>query len=346
VLWPAAYWGGLTGTFLIGGIGALGMVISLWSNTLKVSMSATLGIFVLIFMPFALPGKAQAGPMGYLMQLMSPLMATYDFLAKILINNRALTDKSHQAGDLLVWHHLISPIAFCVVMVTLLWVIAPGLRIEAVQRWRAMWGKKVRMAAIVAGALVLGAVALQRVAVAQEGSAGASSGSEPGDGVTIELDKTLSILSQGDSLVYNSTVTNGGGTDTPSLTVALNIINLDAAGDVVDPEDWSPQRTQYIETLKPGESKSLKWRVNGIMDGDYMVYMVVIPKPHAPDVTTKAVASHGIHLTVKPFTKLNPKGILLYVLGTPIVLVLGMVYLMRRRQKSVDRGAGAPQAGM
>ena len=224
------------------------MLISLWSNTLKVSMSATLGIFVLIFMPFALPGKAQAGPMGYLLQLMSPLMATYDFLAKVLINNRALTDKSHQAGDLLVWHHLVSPVAFAVVMVALLWIAAPGLRIEATQRWRAMWGRKVRMAAIVAGALVLGAVALHQPAVAADAP-------EPGDGVTIELDKHLAVLSQGDSLIYSTTVANGAAVDTPPLTVALNIINLDAAGDVVDPEDWSPQRTQYIEDAEAGREQ-------------------------------------------------------------------------------------------
>ena len=81
------------------------------------------------------------------------------------------------------------------------------------------------------------------------------------------------------------------------------------------------------------------------MDGDYLVYMVVIPEAGTPRTSPPgAVASHGIHLTVNPFTKLNPKGILLYVLGTPIVLALGMVAVRRRRQ-SVDRG-GAPQAGM
>ena len=55
----------------------------------------------------------------------------------------------------------------------------------------------------------------------------------------------------------------------------MNIINLDAAGDVVDPEDWSPQRTQYMESLAAGKSVTLSWRVNAILDGDYLVYMVL-----------------------------------------------------------------------
>jgi hypothetical protein len=75
------------------------------------------------------------------------------------------------------------------------------------------------------------------------------------------------------------------------------------------------------------------------MDGDYMLYMVAIPKPDRPQATTQPATSTGIHLTVAPRVKLNPKGILAYVLGTPAVLILGMVYLYRRRRRATE-GAG------
>jgi hypothetical protein len=118
----------------------------------------------------------------------------------------------------------------------------------------------------------------------------------------------------------------------------MNIINLDAAGDVVDPEDWSPQRTQYVEALAPGESATHSWRVNAILDGDYLVYMVVIPEPEAADATSHPIASSGIHLTVAPFTRLNPAGVLPYVIGGPVALGLGMFLLYRFRRRQIDAG--------
>ena len=341
VLGPAVLWGALTGTILVAGIGALGMAISLWSNTLKASMSATLGVFVLIFMPFSLPGHAQTGPMGLLLQALSPLMATFNFLAKILVNNRALTDHALPVGNLLVWHHLLSPVLFSAVTVLLLWLAGPTLRIEAGDRWKSMWGKVAVVAALF-GALGFGA---PRAAQAADPAPSAEAIHEQSHPIGIVIDHNVAIMTQGDSLIYTTGITNLGNTAAPPLTVALNIINLNSQGDVVDPEDWSPQRTQYIEELAPGQSTPLKWHVNAIMDGDYMLYMVAIPKPSRPELTSQPVASTGIHLTIKPFTKLNPKGILLYVVGTPLVLAIGMVYLLRRRRASVDRG-GPPQAGM
>jgi len=107
---------------------------------------------------------------------------------------------------------------------------------------------------------------------------------------------------------------------------------------VVDPEDWSPQRTQYTEQLPAGGSATLSWRINAILDGDYMVYMVVIPQPAGREATSHPVASSGIHLTVTPFTRLNPGGVVPYAVGVPLALVLGMALVFRRRRRSIDTG--------
>jgi hypothetical protein len=138
----------------------------------------------------------------------------------------------------------------------------------------------------------------------------------------------------GEPLLFDTVVTNHGTEASPPLTVAMNIVNLETGGDVVDPEDWSPQRTQYTEAIAPGQSAKHSWRVNAILDGDYMVYMVVIPKPGGEQATSQPVASSGIHLTVTPFTRLNPAGVLPYAIGGPSVLLLGVLvlYWLRRRQ--------------
>jgi hypothetical protein len=141
-----------------------------------------------------------------------------------------------------------------------------------------------------------------------------------------------------DSIFFNTTVTNSGTAESVPLIVAMNIINLDAQGEIVDPEDWSPQRTQYIEHLAPGESTTLKWRVNALLDGDYMIYMVGLPQPGGPDATSQPIASSGIHLTVTPFTKLNPGGVLPFAIGAPIIILIIIYYVNRRRHKQIDAG--------
>jgi hypothetical protein len=138
--------------------------------------------------------------------------------------------------------------------------------------------------------------------------------------------------------VFNTVVTNGATEPARPIIVAMNIINLNRQGEVVDPEDWSPQRTQYVEPLPPGQSATLSWRVNAILDGDFMVYMVAIPAPGSPEATSQPVASSGIHLTVTPYTKLNPGGVLPYALGGPLFLGLLIVLAYRHRRRQIDTG--------
>jgi hypothetical protein len=318
---------------MVGAITALGMVISLWSNNLKTSMFAALGMFIFIFMPFALPGHASTGPMGLLMQTLSPMMAVYNFLAKILVNNRALTDYALGSSGWRVWHHMITPVIFCVAMITLLWVASPGLRIEASRSGglRALLG---RAAAFLA---LFGLLGMPGTPVsADEAAKSSTEVVDFGRDLEISIDRHHAIMPQGDSLIYKTVVTNNGATASPPLTLAMNIINLNAKGDVVDPEDWSPQRTQYVDQIPAGESSTMRWKINSIMDGDYMLYMVVIPKPNRPEATSVITTSAGIHLTIEPRVKLNPKGIVLYVVGTPLLLTVGMVYLYRRRKRATE----------
>jgi hypothetical protein len=144
-----------------------------------------------------------------------------------------------------------------------------------------------------------------------------------------------------DSIFFDTTITNQGTQESVPLIVAMNIINLDAQGEIVDPEDWSPQRTQYIENLSPGDSVVLNWRVNCILDGDYMIYMVVVPEPEDQNATSQPIASPGIHLTVTPYTKLNPGGVLPIAIGVPILILVIIYFVNRRRRKQIDADDGS-----
>ncbi len=146
------------------------------------------------------------------------------------------------------------------------------------------------------------------------------------------------MVKNGEPVFFNTVVKNNGTEQSPPLILAMNIINLDKTGDVVDPEDWSPQRTQYVDSLAAGQSTTHSWRVNTILEGDYMVYMVLIPQPGSPEATSLPVTSSGIHLTVERFVRLNPGGVVPYAVGVPIVLVLGTVLLFRFRRRRIDTG--------
>ena len=175
--------------------------------------------------------------------------------------------------------------------------------------------------------------------MAQEGASGL-----PQSTMQIGVDMEYATVKAGDHIIYKTTVKNNGTAASPGLCLAMNIVNLNAAGDIVDPEDWSPQRTQYIEGLAAGESTTHEWRVNAILDGDYLIYMVVIPEPDGQNATSLPTASSGIHLVVTPFTKLNPGGVLPYAIGGPIVLIMGIVFLYRLRRRKIDMGESGDES--
>jgi azurin len=157
--------------------------------------------------------------------------------------------------------------------------------------------------------------------------------------VEITVDAAFETVKTGDAVFFDTVVTNPHAEPSAPLILAMNIVNLDAEGDVVDPEDWSPERTQYVDQLAPGESTTLSWRVNAILAGDFMVYMVVLPEPGSAESTTQAVASSGIHLTVGQFTALNPRGVLPLILGAPIVLGVAAGLLIVNRRRETDGSA-------
>ncbi len=126
VFGQALYWGGVVGSLLAIGFTGLGMLVSFWSNSNKVSFFVSLGIYLVILLPTTWPGRAVRGFVAKFFQRMNPLEGTNELLEKILVNNRHFSDYT-------VW--LKTPEVFAAVVVAILLVYAGSrLRIDARQR--------------------------------------------------------------------------------------------------------------------------------------------------------------------------------------------------------------------
>jgi hypothetical protein len=314
------FWGAVTGTILVVGYTAVGMLVSFWSSTNKVSYFIALGIYAALLIPAELPGKS-AGAAGQFLQWINPMAAVNHFLSKHLVNYRSFAE---------FWTWLITSVVMAVVSMAVLMLVGGGLRLEPGRRSK-LWARIGRAfgATMLIGMMVV-SLLLASPVLAQEESP-----------LTITVDTDARHVKTGDSVEFSTTITNNAGEASPPLIVAMNVINLDATGDVVDPEDWSPQRTQYIDGIGPGDSATQKWIINTILEGDFMVYMVLIPEPESAETTSHPVTSGGIHLTVDPFTRLNPGGVLPFAIGGPILLLVITYFVYRRRRQQIDMGGSS-----
>jgi ABC-2 type transport system permease protein len=126
VLGPALFWGLSLGSVMAVAYTGLGMVVSFWCTTNRTSLFVSLTLYLLTFLPTQLPGQAQKGLVGKLVQRANPMEATNEFLEKILVNNRTL-------AEFRSW--LVSPIVVAAALLGLLLLYAgPRLRLEARRR--------------------------------------------------------------------------------------------------------------------------------------------------------------------------------------------------------------------
>ena len=331
VLGSALLWGALVSALLTPAFTALGMIVSFWCNSNKTSFFVSLGIFLVVVLMGQVIGTTKTGVVGQLLLLINPLPSGFDFLSRML----ALPQLPSQVGTLQMtispWRLLQSPAVFAVAVVGLLfYYFGPRLTIEE-ETMIKLWSKLRRTIGLAMIAyLVLFAGPTPARALPQ---APAQAGNLQ---LSISLDSKAAKT--GDTITFDTVVTNTGTEQSPPIILAMNIINLNKKGDVVDPEDWSPQRTQYIDSLATNESATSSWEVNTVLDGNFMVYVVAIPQPQSAEASSQVVASSGLHLTVAKFASLNPSGILPFVIGVPAVLLIAIFLLFRLRRRQIDAG--------
>lgn len=323
ILTLTLFWGGILGTLLAAGMTGMAMIVSAWSSSNKVSLAINMSIFIIFLLPSQFKGAAQKGAVGKFVQWVNPIAATDEFTEKLIVNLRTL-------DEYFAW--FLSPLVFTVLVLgVLFFVVGPNLRLEGgmanpYRRRRGRVG-----AATVATGLLLVVAALPTMAAAPPPSA---AGQPP---LQISVNMEYKQADAGDKFDFETVVTNPGSQKASDVVVALNIVNL-SKGEAVDPEDWSPERTQYIEELEPGQSTTLGWKVHSVFGGKYLVYLAVISKPAGATATTRPVASSAIHLTVKPVARVNPGGMLPLALVTTGGLSVGAFGLRWLRRRGVDTG--------
>src|SRR5215211_326542 len=333
--WLALLLVSILGSVLMVIFAGFGLLVSIYSNSNRTSLSVSLVVLLLTLVETQLPSGGQTGNVGYLFKRINPIEATLQVTEKVLVNNRTITEMNNPLGSQGFW--LLSPLLVALLVLVLLFVFGHahlglharlGLedklkRLRSLRRGRS---SALMIVFVLAGTFmfILASSSLAARALAFDS---ATKQSNQAGSLQISLDRRYEVTKTGDEFDFKTKVKNvDRHKQSGPLVVAMNIINL-GSGQPVDPEDWSPERTQAIGSLKSGQASELTWTIESILKGDYLIYMVVTPKPVGSTSTSQPVASSAIHLTVKPHTRLNPGGIL------PLAFAVG-----NRHADCLDRG--------
>lgn len=171
------------------------------------------------------------------------------------------------------------------------------------------------------------ALALLTVVHPQAGAAGSAPAGR--EGIVVELDRDRLEAGPGEKFSFESVIRNTGDAPLEGYVAHLNILTTDESV-YVDPEDWSPKRTQYLDDLAAGDAATLTWTVQSVTSGPLILFVSVTSRD------TDAVTSSGpLQLTVGGQRVVNAGRVLPVVLWAPgaILLLLGAAFLRRRRHR-------------
>lgn len=152
---------------------------------------------------------------------------------------------------------------------------------------------------------------------------------EAGPAITVELDTDRADAGPGERLSFVSTVRNTGDQEVTGLVAHLNILTTDP--DVyVDPEDWSPRRTQYLDVLAPGDTADVSWNVQAVTSGPLILFVSVTSLGG-----DRVVSSGPLRMTVHGQRVVDSTRVLPLVLWTPaaVLVLLGATLVRRRRHR-------------
>src|SRR5829696_1543486 len=328
--WLALLLAGVLGSVLMIIFAGFGLLVSIYSNSNRSSLSVSLVVLLLSMVETQTPTGAQTGNVGYLFKRINPIEATLQVTEKVLVNNRTITEMNNPLGSqgflLLFFGHAHLSLHARLGLEDKL------MRLRYLRRGRS---SALMIVFVLAGAFMFG-LASSSLAARALALDNAKKQSNPAESLQISIDRRYEVTKTGDEFDFKTQIKNiDPHKQSGPLVVAMNIVNL-GSGQPVDPEDWSPERTQAIDSLKSGQASELTWTIESILKGDYLIYMVVTPKPVGSTSTSQPVASSAIHLTVKPHTRLNPGGVLPLAIGTPTALTVVWLGLSAMRRREVE----------
>jgi uncharacterized membrane protein len=147
--------------------------------------------------------------------------------------------------------------------------------------------------------------------------------------VVVELDQREVAAGPGEKVTFESTIRNTGDRPLADYVAHLNILSTDKSV-YVDPEDWSPKRTQFLDDVPPSGSTTLDWDVRAVTSGPILLF-VSVTSPTADTVSS----SGPLQMTVGGQRVVNAGGVLPLVLWMPagVLALLGATSVRRRRHR-------------
>ena len=152
----------------------------------------------------------------------------------------------------------------------------------------------------------------------------------PSPRLSVTVDRTEISAQLGRTFLFRSTIRNDGPASVSGLIANLNVVSL-RDGVYVDPEDWSSQRTHYLDPLPAGASTTITWHVHAV-NGGLLGLVVTVLRENGVALTP--ATSPLVRLTVAEKTTLNAGGILPLVLAIPAligILTLGVGFRRKRQ---------------
>lgn len=131
--------------------------------------------------------------------------------------------------------------------------------------------------------------------------------------VVVRVDQARISTKLGAKFAFRSTFTNPSAVPASGLIAHLNVLSL-RRGTYVDPEDWSSNRTRYLETIPPGGSRAVTWPMQAVNHGEFAIYVAVVDESGSSRPPTTGPT---VHLAVAERRSLNAGGIVPLALGVP-----------------------------
>jgi len=140
----------------------------------------------------------------------------------------------------------------------------------------------------------------------------------------------------GDRFMITTEITNTGATPSGEILAHLNVASIEGSV-YVDPEDWSPSRSQQL-SLQPGESRKLSWEIQAVNAGHFAAYVAVVPYGSEVAGSEALMISPLVNVDVASRSTLTAGGALPVVLMVPLLLGLAAAGLLfRARRRGSDR---------
>ena len=149
--------------------------------------------------------------------------------------------------------------------------------------------------------------------------------------VSVTVDRTGVATVLGKRFTFASTVANTGPGEAHGLVAHLNVASLHP-GVYVDPEDWSTNRTRYLEPIPAGGTATVRWTLQAVNAGTFAVYVAVLPA----DAGRPPAVGRTVRVPVAERRTRDAGGSLPLALGVPAVVGLAAGGLALRRRRLVS----------